>query len=195
VRWELNDDTLAAVEADAKVAKLKDDDRRALLDSLRTQVPTVLTESSAALKLVRLATGDAGLKGKPLETAVLDALAVRDLEADAVTDAKGSVEPDPDRRDNENVPLPQQRVAFEADVGARLATSTYRTAVDDYLTTEVLPYVPDAWVDHDKTKIGYEVPLTRHFYVYVPPRPLEEIDAEIKSLEAEIQSLLNEVTE
>ena len=50
--------------------------------------------------------------------------------------------------------------------------------------------MPDAWVDHDKTKIGYEIPLTRHFYKYVPPRPLAEIDAEIKQLEAEIQDLL-----
>ena len=46
---------------------------------------------------------------------------------------------------------------------------------------EVLPYVPDAWVDYAKTKIGYEIPLTRHFYKYVPPRPLAEIDAEIKA--------------
>ena len=59
----------------------------------------------------------------------------------------------------------------------------------------MLPYVPDAWVDYDKTKIGYEIPLTRHFYVYEPPRPLEEIDAEIKELEREIQDLLAEVTE
>ena len=56
---------------------------------------------------------------------------------------------------------------------------------------EVLPYVPDAWVDHDRTKIGYEIPLTRHFYKYVPPRPLEEIDAEIKALEDEIQRQLS----
>ncbi len=60
---------------------------------------------------------------------------------------------------------------------------------------EVLPYVPDAWVDYDKTKVGYEIPLTRHFYVYKPPRPLEEIDAEIKTLEGEIQDLLAEVTD
>ena len=57
------------------------------------------------------------------------------------------------------------------------------------MAAEVLPYVPDAWVDHAKTKIGYEIPLTRHFYKYVPPRPLAEIDAEIKALEAEIQEL------
>ena len=63
------------------------------------------------------------------------------------------------------------------------------------MAAEVLPYVSDAWVDFDKTKIGYEIPLTRHFYKYVAPRPLAEIDAEIKALEAEIQELLNEVTE
>lgn len=60
---------------------------------------------------------------------------------------------------------------------------------------EVLPFVEDAWVDKSKEKIGYEIPLTRHFYKYVPPRPLEEIDAEIKALEAEILELLREVTE
>jgi type I restriction enzyme M protein len=70
----------------------------------------------------------------------------------------------------------------------------YRTAVDDYIQREVLPYVPDAWVDYSRTKIGYEIPLTRHFYKYVPPRPLEEIDAEVKNLESEIQRLLGEIT-
>jgi type I restriction enzyme M protein len=62
------------------------------------------------------------------------------------------------------------------------------------MATEVFPHVPDAWVDHAKTKLGYEIPLTRHFYSYVPPRPLEEIDAEIRALEDEIQALLGQVT-
>jgi type I restriction enzyme M protein len=62
------------------------------------------------------------------------------------------------------------------------------------MAAEVLPYVPDAWVDHSKTKIGYEIPLTRHFYRYVSLRPLAEIDAEINALEVEIQTLLSEVT-
>ncbi len=57
------------------------------------------------------------------------------------------------------------------------------------------PYVPDAWHDPTKTKIGYEIPLTRHFYTYTPPRPLHQIDVEIKKLEQEIQALLAEVTE
>ena len=71
-------------------------------------------------------------------------------------------------------------VSFEEDTTDRLASLEYRTAVDEYMRDEVLPYVPDAWVDYNKTKIGYEIPLTRHFYKYVPPRPLAEIDAEIK---------------
>lgn len=54
------------------------------------------------------------------------------------------------------------------------ATVEYRTAISDYMTDEVHPYVSDAWVDHNKTKIGYEIPLTRHFYKYVPPRPLAD---------------------
>ena len=56
------------------------------------------------------------------------------------------------------------------------------------MAAEVLPYVSDAWVDHSKTKVGYGLPLTRQFYRYLPPRPLAEIDAEIKQLEEEIQS-------
>ena len=83
----------------------------------------------------------------------------------------------------------------QGDPAERLASIEYRAAVEDYVAAEVLPYVADAWVDHDKTKIGYEIPLTRHFYKYVPPRPLGEIDAEIKALEDEIQQLLREVTE
>ena len=110
-------------------------------------------------------------------------------------DSKGRPKPDPSLRDNENVPLPGGRVSFEPDPTERLASSEYWEAIDRYMEAEVLPYVPDAWVDYSKTKIGYEIPLTRHFYRYVPPRSVEEIDAEIKALESEIQDLLAEVTE
>jgi type I restriction enzyme M protein len=90
-------------------------------------------------------------------------------------DKKGRPGPDAELRDYENVPLTED--------------------VDEYMQREVVPFVPDAWVDESKMKIGYEIPFTRHFYKYVPPRPLEEIDAEIKALEAEILELLREVTE
>jgi type I restriction enzyme M protein len=128
------------------------------------------------------------------ETAAWDALAVRDPEAPVITDKKGEPLPDPELRDHENVLLPEKPVTYEADPSARLQSVEYRAAIRDHMDKEVLPYVPDAWVDHDKMKVGYEIPLTRHFYVYKPPRPLEEIDAEIKGLEKEIQDLLAEVT-
>jgi type I restriction enzyme M protein len=112
-----------------------------------------------------------------------------------VTDADGQPEADPDLRDNENVPLPATPVQWEGEVTDRLGTNENRTAINNYLEAEIHPYVPDAWIDYDKTKIGYEVPLTRHFYKYVPPRPPAEIDAEIKQLENEIQALLREVAE
>ncbi|MHB1210125.1 MAG: type I restriction-modification system subunit M [Acidimicrobiales bacterium] len=126
---------------------------------------------------------------------VLKAAAQSDPDGVLVTDKKGRPQPDADLRDNENVPLPAVPVTWEVDVADRLESAEYRAAVNEYVTAEVLSYVADAWVDYDKTKVGYEIPLTRHFYKYVPPRPLADIDAEIKQLEDEIQVLLGEVTE
>jgi len=135
--------------------------------------------------------------GVPIEVikAMVDAAQTSDPEGELITDKKGNPLPNTNLRDNENVPLPTIGVEWAADVIERLDATGYRSAIDDYIAAEVHPYVPDAWVDYDKTKIGYEIPLTRHFYKYVPPRPLAEIDAEIKQLEAEIQELLREVAE
>ena len=105
--------------------------------------------------------------------AVLAALSERDPDAEICRDRHGNPEPDPDLRDTENMPLCEE--------------------IDDYMAREVLPHVPDAWVDESKTKIGYEIPLNRHFYVYEPPRPLEEIEADIQLLEEEIAGLLSDV--
>lgn len=109
-----------------------------------------------------------------LEKALLSGLSERDETADICTDAKGNPEPDSELRDYENVPL--------------------KETIEEYFNREVKPHVPDAWIDYDKTKVGYEIPLTRHFYQYQQLRPLEEIDAEIKSLESEILELLQEVS-
>ena len=105
--------------------------------------------------------------------AVLNALGERDETAEICRDKKGNPEPDPELRDTETVPL--------------------KEGIEEYFRREVLPHVPDAWIDESKTKIGYEIPLNRHFYVYEPPRPLEEIEADIKQLTAEIVELLGEV--
>jgi type I restriction enzyme M protein len=194
LRWEVTDETLAAVSAEKKLAKLDDAARERLVSGLAEYAGLSGTDREAlAVKLAPVFTQHGLTRAQ--ETAVWDALAVRDPEAPVITDKKGEPLPDPELRDHENVPLPEKPVAYEADPTARLESVEYRAAVRDYVEREVLPYVPDAWVDHEKTRIGYEIPLTRHFYVYQPPRPLEEIDAEIKTLEREIQSLLSEVTE
>ena len=194
MRYSVTENTLDALDADKKLAKLDDGIRTALHEGVAAWWGETF-EAEVATKRIKALMAQVGVKGKPLQTVILHALAVRDSDADPIIDTKGNVEPDPDLRDNENVPLPHTAVTFEADPTARLASMEYRTAIDDYMTTEVHPYVPDAWADNDKTKIGYEIPLTRHFYTYTPPRPLEQIDAEIKALEAEIQNLLAEVTE
>ncbi|MGB3678021.1 MAG: SAM-dependent DNA methyltransferase, partial [Candidatus Microthrix parvicella] len=195
LRWEVTDEGVEALRADKKFAKLTDNDQNSIIADLGHSVGTHETDEALRdLAKTALRRADVDAK-KPLVDAIVDAFAIRDPDADPVTDKKGNVLPDPDLRDNENVPLPAVPVTYESDVDARLETIEYRSAIDDYMTAEVLPYVPDAWVDHDKTKIGYEIPLTRHFYTYTPPRPLDEIDAEIKQLEAEIQDLLAEVTE
>lgn len=109
----------------------------------------------------------------PIQKAILNALGERDETAEICRDSKGNPEPDSELRDYENVPLKEE--------------------IENYMRREVLPHVPDAWVDHSKTKIGYEIPFTRHFYEYVPPRPLEKIEQEIRSLEEEIRGMLEEV--
>ena len=196
LRWEITDDTLAAVKSDKKVAKLDDPQRDALLEALGNSSgsPYTTEKSTKAAVQEALASADADTPAA-LVKAVTDALAVRDPDAPVITDRAGNPKPDPDLRDHENVPLPKMSVAHEPDPTARLETIEYRTTVDDYLETEVHPYVPDAWHDPTKTKIGYEIPVSRHFYTYTPPRSLHEIDTEIKQLEQEIQALLAQVAE
>ena len=196
LRWEITDDTLVAVEADKKVAKLGVQQRAALLEELRNHYGAIFTNEEPARQVVREALLSAGTDRFPaLAKAVTDILAVQDPEAPVVTDRAGDPKSDPDLRDYENVPLPNMRVTFEVDPIARLDTIEYRTAVDDYMAQDVLPYLPDTWYDHVKTKVGYAIPLTRHFYTYTPPRPVREIDIEIKTIEAEIQVLLAEAIE
>jgi type I restriction enzyme M protein len=193
-RWEVSDDTLVAVRADRKLAKLDPEILDDLVAAVESHVGLATTDRTVLVDKLTPAIDGLGLS-KAQATALWDALALSDPDAPLVTDKKGNPHPDPDLRDNENVPLPPEHVSYEADPTGRLDIESYQEAIDDYMAAEVLPYVDDAWVDHTKTRIGYEIPLTRHFYTYQPPRPLQEIDAEIKQLESEIQALLNEVTE
>lgn len=106
--------------------------------------------------------------------AVLEALSEKDENAEICRDAKGNPDADTDLRDTENVPLKEN--------------------IEEYFKREVLPHVSDAWIDHSKTKVGYEIPLNRHFYRYEAPRPLEAIAADVKTLEGEIVAMLAEIT-
>jgi type I restriction enzyme M protein len=108
-----------------------------------------------------------------------------DEAGEPVRDRKGNPKPDAKLRDTENIPFTYHSNARGADGAAE--------TIKAYVEAEVLPHVPDAWVDEKKTKVGYEIPFTRNFYTYVPPRPLEEIDADLNTLVAEILDLLREV--
>ncbi|MEO3777963.1 class I SAM-dependent DNA methyltransferase [Micromonospora sp. B11E3] len=175
LRFEISEETLIRVRESKAIARALDVE--ALTGALKPLLGQSWPTKREAWDALRAAMAEAGVlwpSGAPFQKALREAIGVRDPEGE-VQLVKGEPEPDPELRDYENVPLDED--------------------VEEYLRREVLPHVPDAWIDHDKTKIGYEIPFTRHFYVYKPPRPLAEIDAELKALEAEIQVLLSEVTE
>lgn len=117
------------------------------------------------------------------------ACAVADPDAPIVVGRGGKVEPDPDLRDAENVPLPAGW--FDLDPDSR--TKALEASADEHLETEIRPYAPDAWIDHKKTKLGVEIPFTRHFYNYIPPRQIEVIAAEIRNLESQIQAWMKDL--
>ena len=98
----------------------------------------------------------------------------RDAAGKVVLGAKGKGAgkpvPDPSLRDTENVPLSED--------------------VEEYFAREVIPHAADAWIDHEKTKVGYEIPFNRHFYVFKPPRPLAEIDADLKVVTDRILTMI-----
>jgi type I restriction enzyme M protein len=97
----------------------------------------------------------------------------RDANGKKVTDKKGILKADSSLRDTENIPLLMD--------------------IDAYLAKEVLPHVPDAWIDHSKTNVGYEINFTKYFYQYKPLRSLDDIRKDIMALEQETDGLLKEV--
>jgi type I restriction enzyme M protein len=175
VRWEVTDETVATLRATKAIEKLDQEVREKLISGLEGLKGTSTTERDVFAEKVRGVLSEFGKVPRSFEKAVRDAAMLRDPEAPVVADKGDVPEPDPELRDYENVPLNE-------DIG-------------EYMQREVLKFVTDAWAHESKTKIGYEIPFTWHFYKYVPPRPLQEIDAEIKALEADILTLLREVTE
>ncbi len=165
--------------------KLDQETQSAILESLESHLAGERWVSRAAFETAlsdSLRASGAKI-GAPVRKTILGALSERDEAAEVCTDASGNPEPDTDLRDHELVPLNEDWRA--------------------YVQREVLPFVPDAWVDESYTdaadcgvgRVGYEINFNRYFYKYVPPRPLEAIDAELKALESEIAGLLQEVVE
>ena len=143
--------------------------QRAIIDGLRALNGFANTDRSEAEITVRDVLRAVEKPSAALRKAVWEAPSVRDSEAPVVTNSKGEPQPDPELRDYENVPLSE--------------------SVEAYMEREALPFIEDAWVDEGKERLGSEIPLTRLFYRYEPPRPLEEIDAEIRELEADVLRL------
>lgn len=128
------------------------------------------------LKMLRGAFKEAGITvGAPVFKAILAGLSEKDESADVCMKSKTEIEPDADLRDTENVPL--------------------KDNINKYFAREVLPHVPDAWVDESRTKIGYEIPFTRQFYQYTAVRSSAEIMEDVRKLEVEISEQLKKVME
>ena len=171
------------LKAEKALLKLDAKAQTEILETLGSRFPsTLFTNRDQFDKALAGALKAKGIKiGAPVRKAILSALSERDEDADICTDKSGNPEPDTDLRDHELVPL----------------KDNWR----EYMVREVKPFVPDAWVDENHRdvrdgevgRVGYEINFNRYFYRYVPPRPLEEIDAELKTLEAAIAELLREV--
>lgn len=146
-----------------------------IIYTLKTMDSTIVYKNRDEFtKVLKKTFKTAGINlNSPLLKAILSALSERDETADICVDNKGNPEPDPDLRDTENVPLKED--------------------IHEYFEREVKPHVPDAWIDESKTKIGYEIPFTRHFYKYQPLRSSEEIMKEIIELEKSISEKLKKV--
>jgi type I restriction enzyme M protein len=166
------DQKLAEIEA----GKQRQEEIRTFLKGLtKIHGEVLFSDGEQFLNLLKSHERKADFRLDPAERkAIVAALSERDETAEICRDGKGDPEPDPELRDTETVPLTEE--------------------IEVYFKREVVPHVPDAWIDEKKTKIGYEIPLNRHFYVYEPPRKLEEIEKDIKRLEGEILALLKEVT-
>ena len=178
LNYALTPERIERAMAARQIAKLKDADRDALrraLDAAADETGGVISTSREAFtKDVKTALDEHSVKLTPaVLKVVISELSEHDDDGELVTGKGGKPEADASMRDTENVPWDQD--------------------VEVYLQREVIPFVPDAWIDHAKTKEGAEIPFTRHFYEYVPPRPLEEIDKELDEVLGRIRVRLAEV--
>ena len=155
----------------------------ALLNALKTLSGKAFMNRDKFISAIEAAFKKAEVKVKaPVKKAILSAMAERDEDADVCMDADGNSEADKDLKDYENVPLKEE--------------------IEDYFEREVLPHVPDAWIDQTHLdekdrkvgRVGYEIPFNRHFYVFKPPRALNAIDGDLKAVTDRILNLIGGLT-
>jgi type I restriction enzyme M protein len=179
--FQVSDERLEKLKNEKAFEKLKPAAQTALLEHLKAYPHKELyTNREQFLEVFEPYIKEQKL-GAPLKKAVLNALSARSETADICTDAHGNPESDSDLRDHENVPLGE-------DIKA-------------YFDREVKPYVPDAWInesirdhkDNEVGRVGYEIPFTRYFYQYEPPRELEEIEKDIEGVENTLLELLKKL--
>ena len=172
---------------------------RALQDTIRDLVRTLpdtpFEDRNEFLGALEAAAERAGIKlAAPVKKAILSALSERDETAAICRDDDGNPEPDPQLRDSESVPLPEGEDSADAE--------GVPASVRAFFDREVKPHVPDAWIETSKRDpkdghvglVGYEINFNRYFYRYEPPRPLEEIEADLRDIEVDIVRMLSEVT-
>ena len=180
--FQVNEVRIELLKSEKAFQKLDVDEQTGLLTALSQMPDTVYANRDAFEKALDKVLKAGGVRiSTQIKKILISILSERDEHADVCTDKDGNPEPDTGLRDQELVPLKDD----------------WR----DYFTREVTPFVPNAWVDETLCdtqdgkvgRVGYEINFNRYFYKYVPPRPLEEIDAELKQLEAEITELLKGV--
>ena len=169
LRWEVTHDTLNRIATHSRLANISTLQLDQLIDELRShRGATFRTEAEAAAFVSGRAVTIFGEPPAEIVTTIAAALAVRDPNAAIFTDREGNARPDAALSESKDISLPARSVDFETDTRARLKTTAYKNAINKYLTTEVHTYVPNAWHNPTKTKIGYDI---RPNFPYTPPRP------------------------
>ena len=179
LNFQVSPERIQRVLEEKAIEKMEAPARQRLIEALQAMDASVLHRNREQFsKLLKKALNARDVfPSTPELKAILNALSERDPEAD-ICMVKGQPEADAGLRDNENVPLGE--------------------SVYDYFEREVKPHVPDAWIDKSKTDaqdgevgvVGFEIPFNRHFYVFQPPRPLEEIDCDLKACTDRIKQMI-----
>ena len=169
--WQITEEKVITLTEIATLKKLDPEERLKIRETLESHTgDEKLQDKDAFSKHLKKLLAEVEELTTAQLTGLVKHFAQRDDEAQVVTDKKGKPAPDPELRDTENVPLTQN--------------------IPEYIEKEIAPHLEEFWVDRSKDKIGYEIPFTRHFYKYTPPRPLAEIDNELNLLLREISHLL-----